>query len=106
MIFSKFSTAKFIGPRKDTQHGYPLDLDGSLRFTRPYVIDNFPYPTTGPLSGMNGATMEVISGFMRQANNFFLTQYNTARKPYGPNINAVPNYGEMGIAVPGLTKRN
>lgn len=87
--------SKVILPRKDTQHGYPLDLDGSLRFTRPYTIDIFPNP---PQIGM-------ISGFMAQLNGFFFANYNNARKPYGPNVNSVPNYAEYQIAVQGLTKR-
>jgi hypothetical protein len=79
-------------PRKDDAHGYPLDLDGSLRFTRPYVIDPYPYPT---IIGM-------ISGFMRETNQFIWQQ--PARTPYGPNVNNLPTYAEYQIAVPGLTK--
>jgi hypothetical protein len=84
--------AKTILPRKDTQHGYPLDLDGSLRFTRPYVIDPYPYP---PIIGM-------VQGFMRETNQFIWQQ--AARTPFGPNINTLPSYAEYQIAVPGLTK--
>lgn len=89
-------TSKFIGPRPDPVHHYPLDLDGSLRFTRPYVIDVFPYPT--PIG--------MISGFMRQMNVFFFDNYSTARKPYGPNVNQLPTYADYQVAVAGLFKRS
>lgn len=87
-----FALSNFIGPRPDLQHGYPLDLDGSLRYTRPYVIDIYPYP---PIIGM-------ISGFLRENNPFIWQQ--PARTPYGPNINSLPSYAEYQIAVGGLTK--
>lgn len=104
MLGLRFSTHNFIGPRKSAD-GYPLDLDGSLRYVRPHTIDNFPYPTTGPLSGMNGRVVDYISGILPQANAFFFSHYNTARTPYGPNINDVPSYADFQIAVLGLTKR-
>lgn len=87
--------SKVILPRKDTQHGYPLDLDGSERWTRPYVIDTHPYP---PL-------VHNISGMMRRQDGFFLANYGQAKTPFGPNINSVPNYAEYQIAVSGLTKK-
>lgn len=82
----------FLLPRPDPQHKYPLDLDGSLRNTRPYVIDVYPYP---PIIGM-------ISGFWAENNPFIWAQ--PARTPFGPNINNLPSYAEYQIAVGGLTK--
>ena len=90
-----FALKNFIGPRKDTQHNYPLDLDGSLRYTRPYVIDMFPYPT--PIG--------MVSGFMHEMDAFVFAAYGAARTPYGPNINSLPSYAEYQIAVPGLFKK-
>lgn len=96
-MITKNMLANFIGPRPDPAHHYPLDLDGSLRFTRPYVIDMFPYPT--PIG--------MVQGFMKQINGFILLGPNSmARKPYGPNVNAVPTYADYQVAVAGLVKRS
>lgn len=92
MLQGFISLANTIFPRRDTQHGYPLDLDGSLRYTRPYQIDMFPYPT--PIG--------CVSGFMRESNAFVWNQ--ASRTPYGPNVNNLPSYAEYQIAVKGLTK--
>ena len=92
MLAGFLSLANTILPRRDTQHGYPLDLDGSLRYTRPYQIDMYPYP---PIVGC-------VSGFMRESSQFVGVQ--KARTQFGPAVNNLPNYSEMGIAVKGLTK--
>lgn len=79
-------------PRKDANK-YPLDLDGSLRFTRPFAVDIFPYP---PIIGM-------ISGFMREVNGYII-QTGIAKTPFGPDINRTVIDYNWQVAVGGLTK--
>lgn len=82
----------FFLPRKDA-HSYPLDLDGSLRYTRPYSVDIFPYP---PL-------VRNISGILAMQDAFVLNN-RIAKTPFGPNVNRLPVNYDFQIAVAGLTK--
>lgn len=79
-------------PRPD-EKGYPLDLDGSLRFTRPFVVDVYPWPQR----------VGLLSGFMRQY-TAFTWRTGFAKTPSGPNVNNSPTWAEYQIAVAGLTK--
>lgn len=79
-------------PRID-HNSYPLDLDGSLRYTRPYVIDPYPYP---PI-------IDMIQGFCREF-DAFIYKTGFAKTPYGPNVNNTPTYADYQIAIAGLNK--
>lgn len=67
--------------------GYPLDLDGSLRYTRPATgTDYWPAPETYP----NGRGIGCVQAFMPQQDAFVYAQM-IARPPVGPS-------GNLGVA--------
>lgn len=78
--------------RRDA-HNYPLDLDGSLRYTRPFGVDYFPYPTI----------IGSISGILREFDRFVWAT-GVAKTPYGPDVNRIPINYDYQVAIGGLTK--
>lgn len=70
--------------------GYPIDLDGSLRYTRPATgIDFFPAVETYP----NGRGIGCVQAFMPQQDAFVYAQM-IARPPVGPSGNLnIPDLG-------------
>lgn len=91
MEFSQFSFNMAGGeqtaaPRFDPA-GYPLDLDGALRFVRPalgfaYYPEKSGYP--------NGDGIGMVSGLMPQMDAAVYAQM-TARLPGSPSINPLMN---------------
>jgi hypothetical protein len=80
--------------------GYPLDLDGALRYSRPKTgIDYFPWvggDGTIPQIGM-------VSGFMRQMDVTVWAQA-TGKAPFGPASTTTPLNLQWQITPPGLIK--
>lgn len=75
-------------------YGYPFDLNGSLRYTRPKTgIDYFPSPSV----------IGMVSGLCPQQNAFVWEQA-FGKKPSGPNVNEIPVNLQWQTIVPGLTK--
>lgn len=76
-----FARGFVTSPPRFSRNGYPLDLDGSERFTRPKTgIDIFPAPETYP----NGNGIGCVQAFMPMADAFVYAQM-IARPPVGPS---------------------
>lgn len=87
---------------------YPLDLDGSLRFTRfaknPTSENPYPNPATFP----DGLGVGAFGCFMPML-DAFAKGISFGKSPYGPGVNSIPrmstlyNYGM--VQFPTLQKR-
>lgn len=84
----------FWRPRSRNSDSYPLDLDGSLRYTRMKSgNDYFPVP---PQIGM-------VSGILQQM-DMFVYRSAMGKIPYGPGTTQVPVNLQWQMTIPGLTK--
>lgn len=84
--FASIGAREESPPRPVAPGGYPLDLDGSERHTRPakgWTL--WPDPATYP----NNTGIGMVSGILRQFDAAVYAQM-VARLPAGPTIDAVP----------------
>ena len=80
---------------------YPLDLDGSYRYTRPKTgIDRFPFV------GGDGTVSQIgmVSGFMNQR-DVAVWQGMTGKIPSGPFSTTQPINLQWQATIPGLVKQ-
>lgn len=82
------------------QDRYPLDLDGSLRYTRPKTGYDY-WPTHSNYD--NFQQLGYVSGFLPEMDTRVWSQLY-GRWPSGPSVNPLPLNLQWQITVPGLTK--
>lgn len=97
-----FRKATFKADRNVNRDNYPLDLNGSLRYTSPKTGYDF-WPAHD--NADNFAQLGQVSGFMPQQDPFVWAQ-GYGKMPSGPIVSALPLNLTWQMTVPGLSKQD